>query len=150
MATFIAATASNSPKLRDAVAAQRVLDRYHFDGDIEASVHADEPSGDRRLFFYGYDWPGAWRIPEGVKRDEFEPDYDVGSYAGFELFLKEMAPHLAEPFTIQAIGFERCRFPLSACEWHIGPDSTVIEINDFKHGDLEPVVAPDEPTVTLA
>jgi hypothetical protein len=133
MATFVATTASNDPALKDADAARSVLDRYLFDGEVQAEIHKDTENGQAYLEIAGYDWPGAWRIPEGVVKDEFEPDYDADPDDGFGNFLREIAPFLAEPLTIQAVGMQNCRFPLSACEWHIRPGATDIEVNCFRH-----------------
>ena len=142
MATFVATTASNSPRIRDLAGAQRVLERYGWDGDVTAEIRNDESDNSPYLAIYGYGWPCAWRMPEGVSREDFEPDYNDNSELGFEAFLKEIAPHLAEPLTVQACGSENCRFPISACEWHIGPEMTEMEINGFRHSlDERPVTS---------
>ena len=49
--------------------------------------------------------------------------FDANPCDGFEELLKEIAPFLAEPLTVQSIGAENCRFPLAACEWHVRPGS---------------------------
>ena len=72
---------------------------------------------------------------KGADRDDFEPDYDVDSLEVFEDFLKELAPFLIEPLTIQAIGAEKCRFPLCAREWHVRPGATEIEETSFHHSE---------------
>jgi hypothetical protein len=134
MATFIATTASNGARLKDAEAARRVVDRYCWDGDVEVAIQTDRSA---YLVVYGYDWPGCWKVPEGTEPDAFEPDFDQDTYDGFEAFLLDIAPHLAEPLTIQAVGTEKCRFPLSACAWHVRPGATEIEITGFQHSDSE-------------
>lgn len=133
MATFIATTTSNNPRLKNPKAAQKILDRYIWDGDLQALIVKDQLDRKSRLALYGYDWPGAWRIPDDVNNEDFEPDYNIDSFDGFEHFLHEIAPFLAEPLTVQAVGFEKCRFPLAAAEWHIKPNSTKITANGFRH-----------------
>ena len=56
--------------------------------------------------------------------------------------MKQIAPFLAEPLVVQSVGFVNCRFPVSACEWRIVPEGTVLEINHFKHSldDRQPAV----------
>lgn len=142
MATFVATTASNSPKLKDPEATQKVLDRYLWDCDIVAVIEKDGPEGPAFLNVYGYDWPSVWKIPDGIERTNFEPDYINDPGEGFEDFRKDIAPFLAEPFTIQAIGAEKCRFPLAACEWRIKPGANTIEVTSFNHSDSQ--IAPDE------
>ena len=90
--------------------------------------------------WYGYDWPGAWKVPDGVDREDFAPDYDEDPDDGFAQFLLDIAHCLAEPLTVQAVGSEKCRFPLSACEWHIRPGGTEVEVQAFHHSGGEPVV----------
>jgi hypothetical protein len=137
MATFFATTVSNSPRLKDPVGARQVVARFFFDGALEVVVRDDAEDGETYLDVYGHDWPAAWKMPEGADRDEFDPDYDLDSGEGFEQFLKEIAPYLAEPLTVQAIGAEKCFFPVSACEWHIRPDSELIETCGFRHSDSD-------------
>lgn len=143
MATFVATAASNDAALKDVDAARRVLDRYFFDGDVQAEIRKDSENGSPYLSVCGYDWPGAWRIPDGVAKDGFEPDFDVDPDIGFDEFLKEVAPCLGEALTIQAIGTENCRFPISACEWHVRPGATEIEINGFRHSCEDDLPMPD-------
>jgi hypothetical protein len=138
MATFIATTSSNEARLTDADAVKEVLDRYFFDGEVQAAIRYG-PDSFCALVVYGYDWPAAWKLPPGAE----EPDWDEDPDDGFDQFLKEIAPFLAEPLTIQAIGAEACRFPLVATEWHIAPGATEVEINGFRHSadDLQHVEA---------
>ena len=135
MATFIATTSSNGPIMKDADAARKILERYFFDGDLEARIDTTQPDGQPYLSICGYEWPGAFKIPEGVNMDDFEPDYEDDPSDVFEDLLKELAPFLDEPLTIQAIGAEKARFPLSACEWHVQPGDTKIEVLGFRHSD---------------
>jgi len=138
MATFVAVTASNCPRLKDAVAAQAVLDRFVLDGDVTAVIRTDDDADPPYLAIYGCDWPSARKIPEDVDRERFEPDYNLDGGEGFEEFLKAIAAHLLEPLNVQACGYENCRFPISVCEWHVRPGANKIEINGFKHSRDEP------------
>jgi hypothetical protein len=131
MATFIATTSSNEVRVTDADAVQRVLDRYYWDGDIQALL--DGPDSFKALVIFGYAWPAAWQLKEGAA----EPDWDEDSDEGFELFLLDIAPFLAEPLIVQAIGAEHCRFPLVAREWCIRPGDIEIETNGFRQVILE-------------
>lgn len=141
MATFVATTASNGPRLKDPEAARKVLERYCWDGDVQALIETDQSDGQAYLALYGYDWPGAWKLPDGANREDFAPDYDEDPDDGFTQVLLDIAPCLAEPLTVQAVGAEKCRFPLSACEWHIRPGGTEVEVQGFHHSCGEPVVA---------
>jgi hypothetical protein len=60
---------------------------------------------------------------------------------GFEDFLREVAPFLAEPLIVQAVGSENCRFPLAACQWLIEPGSKDIRCTGFS--------APEAPEVIM-
>jgi hypothetical protein len=55
---------------------------------------------------------------------------------------------------VQAVGSEKCRFPLSACEWHIKPGSSEIQLITFEHSAdasvSEPEVSADSPLVAPA
>jgi hypothetical protein len=145
MATFLATTASNGPRLSDPEAAGHVLARYRWDGDTKAAIERDGADGPPCLALHGDDWPGAWKLPDGMTPERFEPDYDVDSYDGFEQFLRDIARCLAEPLTVQAVGFEGCRFPLAACEWHVRPGGTEVEVTGFRHSRDEPASAPAPP-----
>jgi hypothetical protein len=143
MATFVATTASNGPRLLDPEAARRVVERYHWDGDVTESIEHHQADAQSYLALYGYDWLGAWKIPDGVTPEEFEPDYDVDPYDGFEAFLRDIATCLAEPLTVQAVGAEKCRFPLAACEWHIKPGGSEIQLTCFQHSAGDPDLVPE-------
>src|SRR6266511_1380039 len=140
MATFLATTASNGPQLKDPEAAQKVVERYWWDGDVRALIETDHSDGQAYLALYGYDWPGAWKVPDGVDREDFASDYDDDPADGFAQFLLDIAPCLAEPLTVQAVGSEKCRFPLSACEWHIQPGGIEVEVRGFHHSCDAPAV----------
>ena len=51
----------------DPEAARQVLERYRWEGDIETAIWLDQADGQPYLSLYGDDWPGAWKIPDGVK-----------------------------------------------------------------------------------
>src|SRR6266496_115224 len=59
MATFVATTASNDPALKDVDAGRKVLNRYVFDGELQAEISQEGGQGQSCLSIYGYDWPGA-------------------------------------------------------------------------------------------
>jgi len=136
LADLICTTASNSPKVKDCVAIQRVLERYHPEQDLHVGLGSDEETGAVHFHIWGHTWPKAWRIPDGVDRIDFDPyetdDIYDASPEDFERLLVDVAQHLAEPLTVQAVGFERFRFPLLACEWHIAPGGSVVQTDGFR------------------
>lgn len=139
MADFIPITASNDPKLNDHEAVERIIADYFVDPEFNVGVCFDRDTGVPYLFMYGYVWPEAWKLGEGVPRDEFDPYgndlYEDGA-DGFEQLLTDIAPYLAEALTVQAVGAERCRFPLAASEWHIDVGGTEVEvICGFRHSE---------------
>lgn len=150
MATFVATTTCNGPRVTDPEAARKVLGRYRWDGEVEAVLEQDGPDGPATLAVYGYDWPRAWRVPDGVDPDGFAPEDGDDPYEGFERFLGEIAGCLAEPLTVQAVGFEQCRFPLAACEWHVKSRSAGLEVTAFRHGREEPTPEGPAPAATPA
>ena len=133
MANFIATTASNGPRLKDSVAAKGVIASFCFDGDLIVEVETDSRIHKDYLVIYGTNWPGAWPMPRGTNVEDLEPNYDEDSGEGWERFLNAIAPYLDEPLTVQAVGSEKCRFPLAACEWRIEPGNPHIEVNQFKY-----------------
>ncbi|MBM4073470.1 MAG: hypothetical protein FJ271_31785 [Planctomycetes bacterium] len=135
MADFMFATASNGPRLRDARTVQAIIGRHYFDWELEVGVEYDPTDDQQHLTIFGYGWPGAWEKPIGPLPKDWEPDFDGDGIDGFERFLKEVAAHLAEPLTVQSVGSVKCRFPLSACEWHVTPGAAEIEVNSFRHCD---------------
>jgi hypothetical protein len=133
MATFMAVTACNGPRLSDSEGTQTVIERYYWDGNVVPVIRKDKTDGQSHLALHGSDWPGAWRIPDGTNKEKFEPDSKLDPTDGFEEFLKELAPFLAEPLTVQAVGSAKCRFPVSACEWHVRPGETAVEVTGFRY-----------------
>jgi hypothetical protein len=141
MADFMATCASNDPKLKDHEAVEQIISRFYFDPNFNVGLNFDDKTGEPYLFIYGYRWPEAWKVPAGIAPDDFDPYtedvYEEGN-DGFIAFLRVIAPHLAEPLTVQAVGNIRCQFPLSACEWHVQPNATNVQVNEFRHGS-EPI-----------
>ena len=125
-------------------AVETIIARYWLDQEFNVGVGFNRDTGQPYLFCFGYVWPEAWKVPEGVSPADFYPFedevYEDGA-DGFTQLLQELAPHLAEPLTVQAVGSIKCQFPLSATEWHIEPNGTDVEINEFQHSDPEPVAA---------
>ena len=141
MADFVAVCASNRPRPNDPEAVRKILAAYHVDSDLRLGVEPHAQSHAPQLFLYGYAWPEAWKLPTGVAAEDFNPfddEYDELGAEGFAQLLRELALHLEEPLTVHAVGCIQCRFPLSACEWHIEPGATVVEINEFRYGSREP------------
>jgi hypothetical protein len=144
MADFMAVTASNHPRLKDHAAVEQIVDRYFFDPDLSVGVSFDHDTGEPYLFLYGYVWAEAWKLPEGVGAETFDPytdDLYENGAPDFIQLLQEIAQHLAEPLTVQAVGSTKCRFPLSACEWHIEPGGAQVEFTEFRHSVREAVSA---------
>lgn len=136
MAEFIATTACNHPRLKEHDAVEKILAGYFVDPDLFLGVGFDNESGEPYLFMYGYAWPEAWKYPSDAKREDFYPYvediYEQGA-EGFVQLLKDIAPHLVEPLTVHAVGATKCRFPLSATEWHVVPGRKKIEVTEFRH-----------------
>lgn len=143
MSEFLSTTACNHPRLKDHDVVNKILDSYFFDPDFNVGVGFDHDTGMPFLFCYGYVWPEAWKRAGGVKPEDFDPYveeiYEQGA-DGFVQLLKEIAPYLSEPLTVHAIGAVKCRFPLSATEWHIMPGRKKVEVTEFRHWQ-EPVAA---------
>lgn len=140
MAEFMAVTASNHPRLTDHLAVEQIVDRYFVDPDLSIGVGFDHDNGAPYLFLYGYVWPEAWKMPDGVSAETFDPytdDLYENGAPDFVQLLQEIAQHLHEPLTVQAVGSTKCRFPLSACEWHIEAGGTEVEFSEFRHSDRE-------------
>jgi hypothetical protein len=135
MADFMAVTASNSARIKDHAAVEKIISRYYVDPDLNLGVGFDHETGEPYLFIYGYQWPEAWKLAEGMTHENFDPyteeNYEIGA-DGFIELLKELAPHLIEPLIVQAVGSTRCFFPLSACEWHIKPGGKRVRLTEFR------------------
>jgi hypothetical protein len=137
MSDFTATTACSGPLVGDVQAVERVLAGYVLDRDLRAGVAFDFDDGRPHLYLYGSAWPEAWPLPDGIERADFDPDstdFREHGAEGFVELLKELAPHLAEPLVVQAIGADRCRFPLAAAEWSIDAAGTTVYFNGFDHG----------------
>lgn len=136
MSEFTVVVSSNRPRLKDAEAAQRVMSRFSVDRELNFGVRVYRETGEPHLVLWGYEWPEAWPLPEGMDAADFDPYQDETIYAqgadGFKDLLLELAPYLAEPLTVQAIGNTGSLFPLSACEWHVEPRGTTVNITEFR------------------
>lgn len=134
MSDFLAVTTCNHPTVKDPEAVDRIIKSYFFDPELRIGTAFDEENGRPYLFLYGYVWPETWKMPEGQANDDFDPyssdEYEEGA-DGFESLLQELAAHLEEHLTVQAIGSEKCRYPLSASEWRIEPQSTEVIVSEF-------------------
>jgi hypothetical protein len=138
MAEFMAVTACNHPRLKDHVAVEHIISRYLFDPDLSIGISFDHDTGEPYLFLYGYVWPEAWKMPEGASAETFDPYTDELYENGapdFVQLLEDIAQHLVDPLTVQAVGSTKCRFPLSACEWHIQAGGTQVQFTEFRHSD---------------
>lgn len=118
MDNFVGVTASNGARVGDVTAAREVLRRY--DLHMEDSEIAIDKSG--VIHFNGYDWPRV-----GLAHDE-----DDDNDGHLEGLMMDMAPHLLGPWVVQAVGFVKCQFPLSACEWRVSPKGGKIEVRNFQ------------------
>lgn len=71
-------------------------------------------------------------LPEGAPESAFKSSisgmFDVNRFLDF---LVALAPYLAEPLLVNAIGHEKCRFPLAACEWRIEPGGSEVHISEL-------------------
>jgi hypothetical protein len=144
MADFLPTTACNSARIKDHQTVDRIIAGYYFNDHLNVGTSFDAENGMPHLFIYGYCWPDAWKLPEGQSPEDFDPyssDAWDDSDDGFTKFLQEIAPYLLEPLTVQAVGAEKCRFPLAACEWHVRPGAKRLKIGGFRHCDPEPVAA---------
>lgn len=122
MNAFWFRTTSNEPRLRDPTQVLGIVGRYYFDFDLAVGVNR-AADGQHHLAIHGDGWPGAWPLPAGTSPQAYEPDFATNGLEEFEAFLNEIAPFLAETLIVQAIGSVSGRFPLSACEWRIEPNS---------------------------
>jgi hypothetical protein len=136
MSEFTVVVACNRPRLIDLGAAQRVVSRFSVDRELNFGVRVHRDTGQPYLVLCGYKWPDAWPLPEGTDAAGFDPYQDDTVYAqgaeGFKELLRQLAPFLAEPLTVQAVGNTGALFPLVASEWHIEPGATTVNITEFR------------------
>lgn len=118
MANFIGVTASSGAKIKSDMleALKALIEKYDFSGWPPT---IEETEDGACIQIDGYDWFDA----QPIESEDCESD--------FEGFLRELAPMLEEPLTIQCIGSEKCRFPLSAWECTVFPDGTIQEASFF-------------------
>jgi hypothetical protein len=143
MADFMAVMACNGPRLKDHEAVAQIISRYFVSPDVSLGVGFEHHSGASYLYIYGDMWPEAWKMPLGVAPEDFDPYTDErypDGAAGFIELLQDLAPHLAEPLIVQAIGSTKCRFPLSACEWRIEPNGAKVVATSFAQDAVPEIV----------
>jgi len=99
LANFMGITASNGIKLKKG--ADEYLERFHFSGE-DANVGID---GGGCLFFYGYSWLTVYKRTDPGEDEDCEDEFFQG--------LRQFVPEKSK-LIIQRIGYEKCRFPLSA------------------------------------
>jgi hypothetical protein len=111
------------------------------DRELNFGVRVNRDTGQPYLVLCGYEWPEAWQLPDGIAAADFDPYQDEAVYSqganGFKDLLRQLAPFLEEPLTIQAIGNTGSLFPLSACEWHVEPSAANVDIIEFRHGQKQ-------------
>ena len=116
MANFEARTASSGLKIdkKDIEKVKQYIDRFCFGGDIECSI---DKAG--TLHFYGYEWPYVTK--KELKDEDGDPidicEQDDCCHEFFMGLRKFVKP--SHTYTVQMIGAENCRFPMSACEARI-------------------------------
>ena len=102
MSDFFGITASSGARLKkgkkDKV--EKLMDKYDFTYGLNCEV------GGGRIEIWGEDWPHLY-----LKSKNVDINNDV-----FEEFLEELGPFLDEYLVIQAVGNEKCIFPLAAIE----------------------------------
>jgi hypothetical protein len=138
MSEFTVVVTSNSPKLKDRGAVDKVIARFAVDRELNFGTRVHRDSSQPYLVFWGFEWPEAWPLPAGTAAADFDPYQDENVYAqgadGFKELLRQLAPFLENPLIIQAIGNTGSLFPLSACEWRIEPGASRVEITEFRYG----------------
>ena len=108
-------TTCNEAKVKDRVEAQAYLDRYWFDGE-DITVEIDEAGF---LQIYGYSYLNIYHTtPDGELEDDFDDLSDE--------FWKGLGKYLSEPFILQQISWEKCRYPLNACQIKVMPNGEVV------------------------
>jgi hypothetical protein len=152
MVDFVAVTASNGPRINDPDAVERAIAGYYFDPKLKIGTAFDPDDGSPFLFLYGYIWPEAWEIPVGISRADFDP-YGSDSYEdgadGFLELLREIAPYLHGPLTVQAIGHTKCHYPLAGCQWQIEPGSGDVTVTELGQARSAEAVIDDVPEEVL-
>jgi hypothetical protein len=168
MADFSAVTASNGARVHDAAPARAVLRKFRL--TMEGSEFG--VGADGRLVLHGYDWFEVVAVPEPLPADLVAEHRDLrgcepvdwrdlwddaseleawqrqhGLPAGIDALAASIAPHLVEPWVIQSVGAQKCRFPLSAMQWTIQPNGEV-RSHSLSGEDCASTCSP-EGTVTL-
>lgn len=109
MANFCSVTASNGAKLKPGSAA--IIWEWFLNDHFQLCCDVDLDTANDWLHISGEDW-----LDIADDNDE----------EALPQFLEELAPHLEEPFMIQCVGNEKCRFPLSAMEVTVYPDGEIV------------------------
>jgi hypothetical protein len=68
MAEFTVVVTSNSPKLQDRQAVERVIARFAVDRESNFGTGVSRDTDQAYLVFWGYEWPEAWPLQEGTDR----------------------------------------------------------------------------------
>lgn len=139
----------NKPRLRDPTAVKAIIARHWFDFDFDVCVER-APDGHQLLKMEGDGWPGAWQIPAGASPDDFQLDFEQDELENFEPMLLAIAPFLAEPLIVQAVGTVKGAYPLNACQWRVEPCATQIEKVEFTSEGMAPPPSPAAELVLLA
>jgi hypothetical protein len=161
----------NECEVKDAPAVERVLAQYHSSLEFAVDNKAGCPQRPVLVpeVSSGYDeseWPQAVDVDEFEQEYEEvlpEPPLDGEEWSdadwdryfdtlyeaylkhgdeGFVQMLSALGPHLATPLTVQAISFDSGGWdPVVACEWHVKPGSTTVDVNQFQHSQGAPAAA---------
>lgn len=146
MATYLARTTSNSPKLSDPNAVAEILSEYEtipHHGELTLTVRDGCFSCFGEAEFLPY-------------RPSPETDSPVGKHDNVDQrgFLEDIAPYLESDLIIQQIGQEKLRYPFTQSLFMVHADTETIKIesaNDrarsfFKQVADEPIAIPAEQT----
>ena len=134
---------SNKARVTDRAAVLRVLEDYFYQCDID--VQGEEGSAAGTIgFSSGEGGPDAVRyedydLPEDEDEefDALSDHQDEDGERGFVKLLREVAPYLETPLTVQAVSYWNDGFPIWAREWHVRPGAEEVEFNSFKHSEDE-------------
>jgi hypothetical protein len=128
MATLQATTTSDPAQLDpDSIdTVEDIVDDYDFVGiltDLAVDVSESDGETSPTISIHGH-------APfEATKPIRDEDGAVVDREHGLtEEFFERLAPHLQEPFVVETVGHEKCRFPLLASQWAVWPDGTVLRL----------------------
>lgn len=140
-------TTCNKPRLRDPTKVLEIIDCYCIDQDMAVTIER-APDGFRLLNIEGDGWPGASRLTDADSLRDV--DYGEDGLGDFEPMLLELAPCLAEPLIVQAVGTVKGAYPLSACQWRVEPFATSIDKVEFTSEGMIPPANSSTALVLLA